>query len=604
MTRSICSVMGHATLRRGLVLQGPSQPRPARRMVSPRYGGLHRLVVPLLLSVGMLVPHQARGAFWPQPLAGTGEATRGGPWALRQAAARWASREHLPLPSRDTTAAAAGGVPSLPPSLATVTTDTGDLAPGHRDFGRYTTPTWCLLAVQQDQATRQNPLVTQAALDTLDPVSRSRLEDTLFAGVARTARACAAQFPVAKTGPNELSALYMVAVVARDDALTDAVLRQLLTLAPTDAVRLDLLVWAIEQEITAQPARVAAADSLMAQLDTRGVEAVVARLQARRQLLAVARRAFDRARMQQEAEQIITLGNTLSPPPFAQSDTVLMAYVEAYRTLMALALVDHPDSMPSLARRIQQDFQRPVLGQVNHTCVTDASYGARAMCSGFSSPLAGKVIVGEAPVATIVSLFAPAGAVPAEAAAVKPLPPVEAAYWVPGPPPALGHVTLRVTLRVSQFPCLLSEENALQHDRCQQAAIALLQRWVRRYSRTGFAITANLVLDDSLILLRGSEPFAAAAQALTQFWAQVVRVPVTLAISSAAPSPDVPLVALTDRTGRLRYTTTQLDDPVLEALLEQVMAAGSTAGGVDHVAGAPPSVAAPPRPSSIQDIHP
>jgi hypothetical protein len=185
----------------------------------------------------------------------------------------------VPASGTDTMADAARGASPLPSALAAITTDTGDFAPGHRDFSRYATPTWCLLAVQQDQATRRNPLSTQTALDTLDlVVGRPRLEDTLFARVARVARACTAQFPVAKTGPNELSALYMVAVVARDDALTDAVLRQLLTLAPTDAVRLDLLVWAIEQEITAQPTRVAAADSLMAQLDARGEAAAVARL--------------------------------------------------------------------------------------------------------------------------------------------------------------------------------------------------------------------------------------------------------------------------------------------------------------------------------------
>jgi hypothetical protein len=248
----------------------------------------------------------------------------------------------------------------LPAHGAAFTTDTGDYAPGHRDFARYTTPLFCVAAARTEvQYARRTAALTAAAY-TLQHTAPE--QDTLPASVTRVARTCGVHFldqPVAHMAAADLPALFALALLARQDTLAQAILARSAVLAPTDAARQQVWLDGLETLLHAEPARVAAATALLAQWTRQGQSAVALQLGGATRFLAFWRDHFDPARIRAGAEALLQM----EPDP-TQSVATKIALVNghktAYSALLQLTVVDHPDSLAAVGQRLVQDLQRPV----------------------------------------------------------------------------------------------------------------------------------------------------------------------------------------------------------------------------------------------------
>lgn len=243
--------------------------------------------------------------------------------------------------------------PRLPDSLATITTDTGDFAPGPTAFSRYPTPGLCRAAALVTGKVHRRTSAAQAILDTIRETAPAR--DTLPTQAIAIARACGARFTVARTAAADLPDLFVLALLAQNDTLAYAAMRRRLALASSAAARDTVLLEAIGGYLAAEPARVAVAESVIAQADAFGPSAQAVRLAAHDSLLAFASSTFDTLHMRQEAERIITLGHQV---PTAAIQYDYDPIVSAYEALGAVAFVMHPNSLLALAARAKQDLQR------------------------------------------------------------------------------------------------------------------------------------------------------------------------------------------------------------------------------------------------------
>jgi hypothetical protein len=155
----------------------------------------------------------------------------------------------------------------LPKALATITTDTGDFAPGHHDFTRYTDLRWCLVAATDTRYILRRTLKAQ---DNLDLVHGTPERDTLPSGVILVARNCIAHFTVAGTAIKDLPLLFDLALMAGKDSIAHSVLARLVNAAPTVEDKRQVLMNYIGHYLKAEPARVGTVDSLVAQKDKLG----------------------------------------------------------------------------------------------------------------------------------------------------------------------------------------------------------------------------------------------------------------------------------------------------------------------------------------------
>lgn len=124
-----------------------------------------------------------------------------------------------------------GGGDTVPAALATITTDTGALQPGHRDFSRYTSVFMCWAAVRLERIKAHTAFQHQKG-------GGARYGDTLGNGiVAPIARACTKRFPLTAGPilPQELPYRLELAVAAQDDPLIQAMLARLVTAVQTPA---------------------------------------------------------------------------------------------------------------------------------------------------------------------------------------------------------------------------------------------------------------------------------------------------------------------------------------------------------------------------------
>ena len=159
----------------------------------------------------------------------------------------------------------------LPDSLATITTDTGAFAPGHRDFARYDTPGLCLAAAHWANRVLERTLAAQALHDTVYHSASQLIQP---AGVSAVAKACYAdQKRVAMTGrqTGDLPTRVALALMAQDDSLAHALATRWIalgsTLAAQNAIRLQLIEG---YYMDVEPTRMDAIDHLVTELDAQG----------------------------------------------------------------------------------------------------------------------------------------------------------------------------------------------------------------------------------------------------------------------------------------------------------------------------------------------
>ena len=316
--------------------------------------------------------------------------------------------------------------PTLPESLARITTDTGAFALGPNSFARYTAPGLCRAAALYTARVQRLTRAAQYVLDTIQTMALAR--DTLPARAIEVALACGEHFTVKGTPAPELPDLFALALLANKDTLASAVVQRQLFLAPRGAARDTVRLTALHEYLTAEPARVAAAEAVVAYIDALGPSAQAMRLMAHDSLLAFASAMYDVDRMRTEAARIIALGKAVPTEAIKYDYDPI---VQAYKALLTIAFVAHPDSVSAVAVRAQQDLRRFPPG----TAFPPGKPVYEGETLDYKTASLDGVLRGLSPIGADLLMFG------------KAPPPLQATYWFPTlahRPPGTGQVSLMV----------------------------------------------------------------------------------------------------------------------------------------------------------------
>ena len=492
-------------------------------------------------------------------------------------ASRWWHRRHWRSVSSVVTCVLALHILPIFPIHAqagAITTDTGALAPGHRDFSRYTTLPLCYAAVRTTQSALQRTLALHAEAVALQ---RTPERDTLPVGVAATARTCIARFSMRSAAPEDIPLLFMLALVAQQDSLASALLARQLASATTDSARLSAASTAIDTYLAAIPARVTAAETLVTHLQTRMPGAVGARLwlQAHDELLQLQWQERDEKGIRQEATQILDFLHG-EHPGITGSDWREIA-LRAYQALAALAYVEHlasadaaDSAIQAVAQRARQDLIRSGLDTVWY----DKQHDHYASSPGTPAAMraAGYERVGQGidwstkPLADIAELVKPVGGVSRSDSAAR-RPPLITKFWIPSGENTADPTTNRppsTTVSVEYkipYVCLTEYESPLYSPGQCAEPLTQLQQWQQTYGPTGVQIVVVTALHGHL-LYSGNLPPAEEARQFAWYIHEYGHLAVPIAILDtpsvrtflADPSTDnESFVMVRDHTGRVVY---------------------------------------------------
>ena len=263
--------------------------------------------------------------------------------------------QRLRAQSRSATPSASAMDTTSQATLATITTDTGAFAPGHRDFSRYNTPGLCRAAARETRAGFQFGVDQEVRLDTLyidhsNTIPFTGRKDTVGAGATTpVARACGARFTLVGATTRVLNDLFDLALHEQNDSLAQAVLTKLAAQAATAKERDGF--WRDGFQTMLNLGRRAAAEALMARFDAQGPAARADRVWFHARMQELYKAEGDTARLRTEIAQVIALGRKDSG-----SSGNYGAVLQGYRDLMALAVAEALDSIPTVAHRAQRDL--------------------------------------------------------------------------------------------------------------------------------------------------------------------------------------------------------------------------------------------------------
>lgn len=439
--------------------------------------------------------------------------------------------------------------------LATITTDTGALAPGNREFSRFTHPGECIVAANIAWRSNQRSIATTLARTFLRDTAAAG--DTLSPAAVAVARACLARFSLAQIAAVHLPDLFTLALQAGNDSLAHAVLMRRLALATSVTEQSAVLLQTVKSYIHAKPRRFAAADSITARIDALGPAAAVARMDAHHVLQQEATNRFDEAAMQQEAERIIALGQTL---PYDSIKYAWEPILFAHISLALITYVESPDSLTPVIARAKADFSRfPPAdewppGHEYHTLLMRAHFKTMSLQR-----------VQEALVEMDGANYT-----------TRPLPLMRAAYWFPKSPEVAQSGNTRPALvLVGQYLVNLCahEEGSIAGDALRNECLPLwtwLPKWAADY---GTRLPITIVAKTDGYAVR-SLPLAPAAEADSIAWylRDWLKLPVTVGVvldsTKAFPAPDSRIrMRDTSVYGNLREFSVQNSDNFGSVLL-------------------------------------
>ena len=420
---------------------------------------------------------------------------------------------HLVLLSPGAHRSLSGRLPGDTVPLATITTDTGALAPGNTEFSRFSTPGMCIAAVGIAQDVGLRSMAAQmASVFKRDTITG----DALPANAVHVAQSCASRFTVAGTPANTLPDLLTLELMADNDTLAQAVIDRQLAAATTARARATVLQNAVDHYLHAEPHRVAAAQATTAQIDRLGLSVQDVRIQAHALLLASAVVVYTPSVMRREAEQIIALARAIPTDSLQLEKGDVFA---AYAALSAIAYIEHPDSVMAVAQRAKDDLAR---------------FGRLPNGISVSNPIL-MADFGKISVTRVRDALLPYNP---DQYAGQTLPPITAAYWFPHAPgawpPSGGRASLVIyggwlandCARSGSF--LLSSLGGMRRSECG-ALYTYLPRWKRDY---GDRLAITLVSQTMGFAAR-SLALAPAAEAdtLNWFFREHLRLPVTLGVT-------------------------------------------------------------------------
>lgn len=231
-----------------------------------------------------------------------------------------------------------------------VQADTSDLIQGRVDFSRYTTPAACERAVENTRfvVTRGKEIIkTMFAPE----------QDTLPTEAIEVGRACAKNFDVQTTAPDQLFFLARLLFLIGDEHHAIAATLRQMSLAEGDSARGEVLKNAVQLALEAVPMRLQVAQFFAQLLEQRAPTAYTAHLQAHHLLLGYYAAIFDIPKIRTESNIMIEIVKHLTPDQIntlggiAQSPFLYLALVITYEegpTAGLKLLASAADSLPML----------------------------------------------------------------------------------------------------------------------------------------------------------------------------------------------------------------------------------------------------------------
>jgi hypothetical protein len=508
---------------------------------------------------------------------------------------------HTAVPTVDTVTDAtqlASRTPTNVPARRTSgITDTGDYAPGHRSFERYTVPLLCVVAARTEAGYARRTATIAAAAYTLQHTAPE--QDTLPATVIHVARTCGARFldqPVSHMAAANLPALFELALLARQDTLAQAILVRSVALAPTNAARQQMWLDGLDTLLHAEPARVATALALVADWNRLGRSAIALQLRGVARLLAFWQQRFDRARMREGAEALLQLEPDTTQPMSIRI-ALLNGHLIAYGALWQLAAVEHLDSLAVVGQRVVQDLRRSVWDMPGwqqlplewvrtFQSVRHNADALRVWATDESAAFRNLRVDGQPMVPLVAAYGMTSAGVPGRDT-VRPIP---------------GRISLFVRPDVACYDESLYDSWG---DNACTPTIDRLARWQSMYEKAGLQLTVIGYTSGSA-LYSGPIPPVAQAHAIAWYVHQFARLPVPVAVQSLGvrrlPAPNGTLkhddtgafdrqfkqqgnpfqnalAVLTDRAGRVVYVGPD-DAVMLDVLLAHFFAEPSSAPGM------------------------
>jgi hypothetical protein len=364
--------------------------------------------------------------------------------------------------------------------------------------------------------------------------------------------------------------------------MAHAALARLVDVAPTAPEKHQVLLSYLTRYLKAEPARLAAADSIVAQIDKLGDAGLPERIVAHNTLLNFyGRKHYNSRLVRREAEQVIALERRMPEQEWNKLAPLGSAYID----LMLWAWLNYPDSMPMVAQQYQQDLRSPaVQSALRKICVDDRK--ASSTCT-----------LASAPIDTVIqALLRPSNGFQIQQMA----PPIRADFWFPAPgrgsvQPAPGVVSLIIK------PVLIN--NCVDTPGACKELLSKLRRLMDRYGSSGLSIT---MLVDVPGYRMGGDPGPAdsVAQSYRMYLQDYFKWPVTVAVRTKKiiyrlPSPDGRIfygdtkygdvydsnvVVITDQSGKVIYTSSNVDldanigvVPPLELFVEHALAVSKQA---------------------------
>lgn len=329
----------------------------------------------------------------------------------------------------------AGTASALPLPVDTgITTDTGDLAHTPPIYTRFPEPLACIGAMEwMLRSLTGGTLEAQAQQDTRLGLARPE-DDTLPTAALATAQACGGRFTLANTPSAQWRDLFVLSLLEGKDTLAKTVLTKLLAEAGSSAsARGDLLLWATERYLAVKPARLAAAEAVVAQLDAMGQgSAVWAQQQSAHDAMFKFALLYSSWPLMERygAAWIAFARDRLAGP---QPGVTLL--VSIYRQLLEGAFVEAPDSVSAVANRLRTEFSTPVAQQILTTACSKGGgvIGPEICHLGLN---------GSTPIAQILS-----ATLPGYMRIASPAPRLHADFWFPPPGSSPGD-----TIRPVQGP--------------------------------------------------------------------------------------------------------------------------------------------------------
>jgi hypothetical protein len=446
-------------------------------------------------------------------------------------------------------------VASLMPDTG-ITTDTGDFTPG-RGYARYTTPLACVTAAANAQAFAQHARALQIQHDAgfIRPD-----EDTLPAAVVTVARKCGARFTPANTATADLPDLFTLALWEANDTLAQATLAALLMHAGTPKARGERLIWAVQQylglPVADQPARsmppanVGAAEAVAQQVDALGEAEWDLKLQAHAVLLGFGRAYAEWPLVERQGARVIALTRDHLARPGLDS------LWTAYQTLLRVAWLEQPDSVPAVAARLRTEFSQPVVQHAMTTacqatapsttvprqapCATLAEYHESSTIGNTAGAIA-IPITDSTPLAALTTAAMGTAVVMGEQFyAPRALPPLHADYWFPVAKGGVAGDSLHPAIP-GRVTLIYRVDGAYCQSGCPEVTNQL-QALLAQY-RTELAVTVVVDAAAGYTVLDVPTSPDSVAQSYRWLFQQYLGLPVAVAVrirpvKSQRPSPD------------------------------------------------------------------